>query len=97
MIYLLFYGTDTGASEDWQVFYTPAEVFRTKEERDARIKFLENVQLGACSGENSSYYEFETRDLEFTERADAPHMFGDECEDGNGDVEQEWTDEINRW
>ena len=37
IVYVLQFDDDTGAREDWNVFYTPMEIFDTKAERDQRI------------------------------------------------------------
>ncbi len=37
IVYVLQYDSDTGEREDWNVFYTPIEIFLTKTERDQRI------------------------------------------------------------
>jgi hypothetical protein len=39
-VYLLYYDTDYGVSEEWNTFYTPCEVFDSEEKRQARIDFL---------------------------------------------------------
>jgi hypothetical protein len=39
-LYLLYYDTDSGAREEWSVFYTPCEIFLTPEQRQARIDFI---------------------------------------------------------
>lgn len=94
MIYLLFYDTDRGDREEWNVFYTPVEAFSTTAERDARMAFLRDA---VDEDDEPCNYEFETRDIEFTDRADAPHVNSAEYDEDGEDVEQEWTDEINRW
>jgi hypothetical protein len=39
-IYLLYYDHDYGDRENWNTFYTPVEVFDSKEKRQARIDFI---------------------------------------------------------
>ena len=39
-VYLLYYDTDFGNREEWNTFYTPVEVFDSKEKRQARIDFI---------------------------------------------------------
>ena len=62
-VYLLFYDTDEGNREDWNVFYTACEAFSTPELRAARQTVLE--------GEDPNL-EFHTEDLEIDkEQTDA--------------------------
>lgn len=41
IVYVLQYDEDNGSREDWNVFYTPIELFATKAERDQRIADIE--------------------------------------------------------
>ena len=40
IIYALFYSHDDGNREDWNVFYTPVELFSSHAKREQRIKEL---------------------------------------------------------
>jgi hypothetical protein len=42
-LYLLAYDHDHGNSEDWNVMYTPTEIFTSDEQRQRRIEFLKNL------------------------------------------------------
>ena len=39
-VFLLQYSKDTGSREDWNVFYTPVEVFTSATDRHQRIEEL---------------------------------------------------------
>jgi hypothetical protein len=39
-LYLLYYDTDMGSREEWNIFYTPCEVFDSEQKRQARIDFI---------------------------------------------------------
>jgi hypothetical protein len=39
-VYLLYYDTDYGSREEWNMFYTPCEVFDSVEKRQQRIYFI---------------------------------------------------------
>ena len=39
-IFLLYYDTEYGHSEEWNLFYTPCEVFDSVEKRQQRIDFI---------------------------------------------------------
>jgi hypothetical protein len=41
-LYLLAYDSDDGNREDWSVFYTPLELFKTEEDRQKRMDYLKN-------------------------------------------------------
>jgi hypothetical protein len=71
-VYVLQYDTDHGHSEEWNVFYTPMEVFDSREAVDARIAFLEK-QIN--DDEEPCGYEFQVSELELFTIADAsaPH------------------------
>ena len=44
IVYLLYHDLDgTGASEEWNVFYTPVEVFLTPELREARKDYIKSI------------------------------------------------------
>jgi hypothetical protein len=58
-IYALFYDCDNGNREDWNIFYTPLELFATAEERAARIAYIK-------SKASDPELDFEERDLELT-------------------------------
>lgn len=61
-MYLLYYDCDNGSREDWNIFYTPVEVFSTKEKRDARIAYIkEKLTEKVMKALN---FEFHTEDLE---------------------------------
>lgn len=62
-VYVLQYDADTGGREDWNVFYTPLEVFLTPELRDARKAYI---------SANKPNLEFHETDIEVSEVADAP-------------------------
>ena len=54
-VYLLFYDTDTGTSEEWDVCYTPCEVFTNPEDREKRIEYIKKFDKQL----NNTYeYEF---------------------------------------
>lgn len=41
-LYLLYFDTNRGDREEWNTFYTPCEVFDSKEKRQERIDFIKN-------------------------------------------------------
>lgn len=41
-VYLLYYDTDHGDREEWNIFYTPCEVFATDAERQSRIDVIKS-------------------------------------------------------
>lgn len=55
MVYLLFYSQDNGDREDWNVFYTPVEVFSTPALRLSR-------QLALAA--QDPHLQFHTQDLQ---------------------------------
>lgn len=59
-VYLLFYDTNSGAREEWNIFYTSVEAFPTAEARSLRHDWLckKYPQLG-----------FHTIDLEYETHA----------------------------
>lgn len=59
-LYLLYYDTETGSREEWNVFYTPCEIFDDPDKRQARIDFI-NEQVDE-DGEPTEY-EFHTVDV----------------------------------
>lgn len=60
-LYLLYYDTDNGSSEEWNTFYTPCEVFDDPSKRQQRIDFIKSqVDKDGKPVE----YEFHTEDLE---------------------------------
>ena len=54
-VYLLFYDTDTGTTEEWDVCHTPCEVFTNPEDREKRIEYIKKFDKQL----NNTYeYEF---------------------------------------
>ena len=49
-VYLLFYDTDTGATEEWNTFYTPCEVFTNPEDREKRIEYVKKLSAQLSKG-----------------------------------------------
>ncbi len=49
-VYLLFYDTDTGASEEQNTFYTPCEVFTNPEDREERIEYIKKLSTQLSKG-----------------------------------------------
>ena len=41
-VYLLYYDNDNGDRENWNIFYTPVEVFLSEAERQARIDVIKS-------------------------------------------------------
>ena len=39
-LFLLAYDSDHGNSEDWSIFYTPIELFKTEQDRQKRMAYL---------------------------------------------------------
>ncbi len=39
-VYLLYYDTNSGASEEWNLFYTPCEVLLSPKKRQERIDYI---------------------------------------------------------
>jgi hypothetical protein len=84
-VYALFYDIDNNDREDWNVFYTPLEIFPTKELRDARIKFLKDDV-------DDPAFSIEERDLEFSTTADFtidPKITGEYDNDEDEDFEDD--------
>jgi hypothetical protein len=72
-VYLLMYCRDDGSRESWSVFYTPVEVFPSKEMRDARIAYLSS---------RDPELEFETCDeLIMTDPNKRYDVYGDDEDD----------------
>ena len=46
IVYALQYDYDNGDNEDWNVFYTPLEIFATKADRDKRIADIKAYDPG---------------------------------------------------
>lgn len=67
-VYFLAYDTEHGNNEEWNMFYTPFEVFDTAEARQARIEFLKN---STNYDDEPSGYEFHTMDFDVMTIADA--------------------------
>ena len=42
-VFVLNYDTDYGASEEWNTFYTPTEIFSSHQKRQARINELKKA------------------------------------------------------
>lgn len=53
-VYLLFYDTVTGCSEEWNYNYTPCEVFSCPEDREKRIEYLKTA-----TNEDGDLYGYE--------------------------------------
>lgn len=63
-VYLLYHDTDgSGGSEEWNVFYTPVEVFTDPALREARKVYIKSVKPN---------HEFHTVDIEISTVADEP-------------------------
>lgn len=59
-LYLLYYDTNEGDREEWNVFYTPCEIYSTEQLRQDRITVLE----GAVDEEGDPRnYEFEKQEV----------------------------------
>jgi hypothetical protein len=58
-VYLLYYDTDYGSREEWNMFYTPCEVFDSDEKRQQRIAFIKQQ---VDEDGNMIPYEFHTVD-----------------------------------
>lgn len=70
------YDRDDGSRESWSVFYTPVEVFATKEMRDARIAYLSS---------RDPRLEFETCDeLIMTDPNKFHEAYGDDGDEDGG-------------
>lgn len=69
-IYLLYYDTDYGSNEEWNIFYSNPEAFSTPELREQRIDYLRKA---VDEDGEPCEYEFHKVDIEMTDQIDAPH------------------------
>jgi hypothetical protein len=61
-LYLLAYDSDGGNREDWNVLYTPFELFKTEEDRQKRMDHLKSL-----SDWDEQEMEFHTEELTILE------------------------------
>lgn len=72
-LYILFADEDTGASEDWTIFKTGAEVFDSVEKRENRKKWI----LENYSGDHPSDVDFYEYEIDLNPKTDSSHPLTD--------------------